>query len=199
MTVIGKSAAMLPFTVSARSSASKTLGRVNVIPPFTVLKLAPLRPVGATHRHVHRAVDRVGDRAAGRREPDRPVDGVRFGVALQRLAVDFAVHRATDEADAVGDAHVEVHDGVVVACVRPAFPARFAAVRLAAGDVGIHGADGDASRVRDDLDADVGRVAPARGPVAVTPASPDEEAVARTSPLIPLISMVWPEVSWPFH
>src|SRR6185436_15206928 len=40
--VTGKSLLMLPFNVSACRSASKTPGSVSVMPPLTVLKLAPL-------------------------------------------------------------------------------------------------------------------------------------------------------------
>src|SRR5438034_7565321 len=150
---------MLPFNTSARSSASKMLGSVSVIPPFTVLKRAPL---GQSARPIVTFTEPLTVLATARPVVAtlyRAVDGVRFGVALQRLGIDFAVHRAPDEADAVRHAHVEMHDGVVVAGVRSPFAACFAAVRLAAGDSRIHRTDRDASRMGHDLDSDVGRVA----------------------------------------
>src|SRR5439155_80971 len=41
VTVIGKSAEMLPFNVSARRPASTTTGSLRVMPPLTLLNVAP--------------------------------------------------------------------------------------------------------------------------------------------------------------
>src|SRR5207247_5031700 len=94
---------------------------------------------------------------------DRAVNRMTFCVALQRLAVDFAVHRAPDEVDAWRNPDVEMNDRVVVASIRAALATGLAIVRFAASDRWVHGTNCDPSGVRHDLDSNIGGVAAASG------------------------------------